>query len=179
MRTTRLNRFATATLPLLLALGTSAIATAQGGSHAQAPTPHMKSVAPAAKPSKARSPEAVRADRVKSFAGIAKKLNTTTDALQTAYEAAQQANPKLTRGQFIAANVLAQNLGSKNAAITTQAILDGLKSGKSIGQTLQSLGLSASDAKQAQKAADQDVANAKKAAKTSPKAQSPATKPSN
>ena len=182
MRTTRLNVFTTATLPLLLALGTSATATAQGGGYPQAPkapTPHVKSVAPATKPPKPRSPEAVRADKVKNFGGIAKKLNTTPEALQTAYEAALQANPKLTRGQFIAANVLAQNLGSKNPAITTQAILDGLKSGKSIGQTLQSLGLSSSDAKQAQKAADKEVAKANKAAKTSSKAQSPATKPSN
>ena len=184
MRTSRLNLFATATLPLLLALGTSATATAQGGGHAQAPkapTPHLKSGAPTTKPLKPRSPEAVRADNLKSFGGIAKKLNTTPEALQTAYETAQQANPKLTRGQFIAANVLAENLGSKNPAITTQAILDGLKSGKSIGQTLQSLGLSSADAKQAQKAADKEVAKANKPPQTSSKAQRqpPATNPTN
>jgi hypothetical protein len=180
MRTTRLNLFATATLTLLLALGTSTMAAAQGGGHAQAPTPHMKSVAPAAKPAKPRSPEAVRAGNLKSFGGIAKKLNTTPEALPADSETVLQANPNLKRGQFIAANVLAQNLGARNPAITTQAILDGLKSGKSIGQTLHSLGLSASDAKLAAKAADKEVAKAKnKATKTAAKDQSPAPKPSN
>src|SRR6266702_4685368 len=75
-----------------------------------------------------------------TFNGIAKKLNTTTDALEKAYHDAKTLNPKLTLGQFIAANVLAQNLGSKNSAITTDAILNGLKNGQSIGQTLQGLG---------------------------------------
>ncbi len=57
-----------------------------------------------------------------SFKGIAAKLGTTPDALQTAYEAAKQANPKLSRGNFVAANMVAHNLGTKNPAITTQAL---------------------------------------------------------
>ncbi len=92
-----------------------------------------------------------------SFKGIAPKLNTTPDALETAYKAAREANPKLRRGQFVAANVLAQNLVDKHPGITTQAILDGLKSGKSIGQTLQGLGLSAADARAAQREADKEI----------------------
>ena len=97
-----------------------------------------------------------------TFRGIASKLNTTPEALESAYAAAKQANPKLTRGQFVAANMLAHNLGEKNPGITTQAILDGLKSGKSIGQTLQSLGLSAKDAAAAQRQADREAKTAAK-----------------
>lgn len=92
-----------------------------------------------------------------TFKGLAAKLGTTPEALETAYTAARQANPKLTRGQFVAANVLAKNLGDKNSAITTQAILDGLQSGKSIGQTLQGLGLSAEDADKAVDAANKEI----------------------
>jgi len=97
-----------------------------------------------------------------AFKGIAAKLGTTPDALQTAYEAAKQANPKLSRGNFVSANMVAHNLGSKNPAITTQAILSGLQSGKSIGQTLQGLGLSAKDAEDAERLARRDAAAAAK-----------------
>ena len=98
-----------------------------------------------------------------SFKGIAAKLGTTPDALQTAYEAAKLANPKLSRGNFVSANMVAHNLGAKNPAITTQAILSGLQSGKSIGQTLQGLGLSAKDAEDAERLARRDAAAAQRA----------------
>jgi len=99
-----------------------------------------------------------------SFKGIAAKLGTSPADLETAYLAAKQANPNLKRGQFVAANMLAHNLSEKNPSITSQAILDGLKSGKSIGQTLQGLGLSAPDARQAQRQADRDAKEAEKQA---------------
>jgi len=98
-----------------------------------------------------------------SFKGIAAKLGTTPEALQTAYDAAKAANPKLSRGQFVSANMVAHNLGSKNPAITTQAILDGLKSGKSLGQTLQGLGISAKDAEAAERQAKRDATAAQHA----------------
>jgi hypothetical protein len=101
-----------------------------------------------------------------SFKGIAAKLGTTSDALESAYQTALAANAKLTRGQFIAANVLAHNLAEKYPTITTQAILDGLKGGKSIGQTLQSYGLSAKDARDAQRAADREIRESEKADST-------------
>ncbi len=91
------------------------------------------------------------------FKGIAAKLGTTPDVLQTAYESAKQANPKLSRGNFVSANMVAHNLGTKNPAITTQAILTGLQSGKSLGQTLQGLGLSAKDAEDAERQAKRDA----------------------
>ena len=148
-------------LAALLALATTVSAAAQHATHATAGTPHVRNTSPANKPmGETRGAES--AEHVKSFRGIAAKLNTTPEALQTAYEQAQAANPKLTRGQFIAANMPGQNLSAKG--ITTDKILAGLASGKSIGQTLHSLGLSDQEAKAAEKAADQDVRDADKAA---------------
>ena len=137
-----------------LALFSYATATAQAATKSQSTaTPHV-TVKHTSTSSSRTSP------KVTSFRGIASKLNTTPEALETAYKTAVAANPKLTRGQFIAANVLAQNLGAKNPSITTDAILDGLKSGKSIGKTLQSLGLSARDADKAQDAANSEIRRA-------------------
>jgi hypothetical protein len=168
MIASKLHPFAAAALASLFALA-AAPAAAQHPARAQAPVPHAKPGAAAhpAQPAQPHTPEAERAERadnLKSFRGISSKLNTTPEALESAYEAAKQANPKLTRGQFIAANVLAQNLGTKHPGVTTAAILDGLKSGKSIGQTLHSLGLSASEAKEAEREADREVREAEKAA---------------
>ncbi len=101
-----------------------------------------------------------RAKDLDRFRGVAKKLGTTPDALETEYLAARQTNPKLTHGQFVAANMVAHNLSAKNPNITTQAILDGLKSGKSIGQTLQSLGLSEKEAKEAEASAKREAKQA-------------------
>jgi hypothetical protein len=106
-----------------------------------------------------------RAGDLKAFRGIAAKLNTTPEALHSAFERARQTNPKLSRGNFIAANVLADNLGARRPNVTTGAILSGLQSGKSIGQTLQSLGLSANEAKQARRSADRRVKDAEQRVK--------------
>jgi hypothetical protein len=106
--------------------------------------------------------ERQRTANIKSFRGIAAKLNTTPEALQNAFENARVANPKLSRGNFVAANVLADNLGAQHPNITTQAILSGLQSGKSVGRTLKSLGLSGTEAKQARRAADYDTKAANK-----------------
>ncbi len=149
----------------LLVLGITLSAGAQHPAHAQAP--RVKPSAPAAKP---ETRGAASAEQTKSFTGISKKLGMTPEQLQTAYEQAKAANPKLTRGQFIAANVLAKNLGEKNPAITTQAILDGLKGGKSIGQTLHSLGLSDKEADEAQRAAAKEAKEADRAADKAAKA---------
>ncbi|HYL21302.1 MAG TPA: hypothetical protein VEU74_06060 [Gemmatimonadales bacterium] len=146
----------------LLTVSITVSALAQHPAAPHAPAPHVKPAGAPTKSSETRGTES--GEHVKSFDGIAKKLGMTPQQLQTAYEQAQAANPKLTRGQFIAANVLAHNLGEKNPAITTQAILDGLKSGKSIGQTLHSLGLSEQEAKEAEQAADKEANEADRAA---------------
>jgi hypothetical protein len=113
--------------------------------------------------------ERQKAENIKAFRGIAAKLNTTPAALQDAFERARATNPKLNRGNFIAANVLADNLGARHPNITTRAILSGLQSGKSVGQTLQSLGLSGAEAKHAKRAADHDTSVANKLVKDADK----------
>ena len=145
-----------------LALFSYATATAQAATKSQSAA-HVTSEKHTSTSSSRTTP------KVTSFRGIASKLNTTPEALETAYKTAVVANPKLTRGQFIAANVLAQNLGSKDPSITTQAILDGLKSGKSIGKTLQSLGLSAKDADKAQDEANSEIRRAGHGSSSAPK----------
>ena len=140
-------------------------AAAQHPTHAPVTT-HVKNTSSVNKPTTGTR-GAESAEHLKSFHGIAAKLNTTPEAMQTAYEQAKSANPKLTRGQFIAANMLGHNLSDKG--ITTDKILAGLASGKSMGQTLKSLGLTDQEAKQAEKAADKEVREANKAAKAQAK----------
>jgi hypothetical protein len=142
-------------------------AAAQRPAHPAATTPHVSNASRS--PQSSRSSASLSTPKVTSFRGIASKLNTTPDALESAYKDALAANPKLTRGQFTAANVLAQNLGSKNSSITTQAILDGLKSGKSIGKTLQGLGLSQTESDKAQKDANAEIRRAGQAPRDSTK----------
>ncbi|OLC86915.1 MAG: hypothetical protein DMD38_08630 [Gemmatimonadetes bacterium] len=143
-----------------LTLGATGVAAAQR--KAPPATRHTAVAHPSNEAPKATSPG--------SFRGIAAKLGTTPDALESAYQAAKQANPKLTRGNFVAANMLAHNLSTKNSAITTDALLNGLKSGKSIGQTLQGLGLSTKEAADAEKQAKKDTRAAERAGETQPPA---------
>jgi hypothetical protein len=156
---------------LVVAFGGYATAAAQR----PAPKVTHTTAPPKAKPEvKPTHPAAPRIPE--SFTGIASKLNTTPTALETAFEAAHTANPKLTHGEFIAANVIAKDLGAKNSAITVQAILDGLKSGKSIGKTLQGFGLSAKDADAAEDAAQKEIKTAEKAAREAAKPTPPEPK---
>src|SRR2546422_5376926 len=170
MKVTRLIPFTSATLVSLLLVAAYATAAAQRPVHAQAPAVHTQPAHPTTGPQShpATGPK-TEAKAEKSFGGIASKLGIPATDLENQFEAAQTANPKLTRGQFIAANVLAQNLGSKNPAITTPNILAGLQSGNSIGKTLQNLGLSASEAKEAERAADREVKEAKETKPDQPK----------
>ncbi len=144
---------------LAATLFTAAALAAQHATRVQAPTKAPASHRPTAMSHRTTAPNT---PRPMSFKGIANKLGTTSDALERDYQTALAANPKLTRGQFVAANVLAKNLGDKNPAITTPAILDGLKSGKSIGQTLQALGVKANDARDAQRAANREIQQSQK-----------------
>src|ERR1041384_2841940 len=145
MKATRIIWYAGTVLTTLAMLAASATAAAQS----QESTPRVRAAS-------ARD----SSKEVKSFRGLAAKLNTTPEALVSAFARARTANPKLTRGNFVAANVLADNLGAQHPGITTAAILSGLQSGKSIGQTLQSFGLSKAEAKQARKTADRDTKDA-------------------
>jgi hypothetical protein len=139
----------------MLAASANAAAQEQGRAHA-------RRGAGAADSSAA---ERRKAANLKGFRGVAGRLNTTPEALEDAFEHDREANPRLSRGNFIAANVLADNLGAKHSNITTPAILSGLQRGESVGRTLQSLGLSASEAKQAMRAADCEGDDAEKGVK--------------
>jgi len=94
--------------------------------------------------------------------GIANSLHVNANDLRAAYKAALVTNPNLKFGQFVAATRLAHNLGGRDPNITRNAILAGLAAGKSIGQTLQDLGLSHTDAKEAVKEADRENKQSRK-----------------
>lgn len=93
--------------------------------------------------------------------GIANDLHVNANDLRADYQAALTTNPNLTFGQFVAATRLAHNLGRRNPNITRDAILAGLASGKSIGQTLHNLGLGKDEAKAAVKEADRETKQSK------------------
>jgi methylphosphotriester-DNA--protein-cysteine methyltransferase len=88
---------------------------------------------------------------------MANGMSMSASQLQSAFKAALATNPKLRFGQFVAATTIAQNLAMSNPNITTNAILQGLASGKNLSQTLQGLGLSATQAKTALKTAHGEI----------------------
>ena len=104
-----------------------------------------------------------RADEeLRAHPGIAERLETPPGRLRDEYEAALATNPELKFGQFVAANVLARNLGARRPSITTAALLAGLSGGDSIGRTLQNLGLSSREAKDAEKQAKREIEESRK-----------------
>ncbi|MEP6922364.1 MAG: hypothetical protein ABI967_14655 [bacterium] len=94
--------------------------------------------------------------------GMAARLHTTANDLRAGYQAALASNPSLKFGQYVAATRIAANRGGRNQNITQGAILAGLANGKSIGQTLQDLGLSDRQAKEAKKRAESEIKAARK-----------------
>jgi hypothetical protein len=93
---------------------------------------------------------------------FATRLHTTANDLRGGYQAALALNPNLTFGNYVAANRLGANLGTRRPRITTNAILAGLANGSSIGRTLQDLGLSKQEAKDAQKRVEREIKDAKR-----------------
>ena len=111
---------------------------------------------------RAASENAKQADKeLRDHPGMGKGMNMSANQLRDGYKAALATNPNLKFGQYVAANRIAKNLGDRNPNITTAAILQGLAGGKSIGQTLQGLGLSSKEAKDAEKRADQEIKESK------------------
>ncbi len=82
---------------------------------------------------------------------IGDDMHMNANDLRSGYQTALAANPDLKFGQYVAANMIARNLGSRNSNITADAILSRLASGDSIGQALRDLGVSKDEAKQAEK----------------------------
>jgi hypothetical protein len=112
---------------------------------------------------RAAGENAKQADKeLRDHPGMANGMNMSANQLRSGYQAALATNPNLKFGQYVAANRIAKNLGGRNPNITTAAILQGLANGKSIGQTLQGLGLSSNEAKDAEKRADQEIKESKR-----------------
>lgn len=101
-------------------------------------------------------------DELNDHPFMAARLHTTANDLRTGYQAALVTNPSLTFGQYVAATRLAANLGQRFPNITRAAILDGLANGRSIGRTLQDLGLSKQQASDVRKQADREIREAKR-----------------
>ena len=93
---------------------------------------------------------------------VSSLLRVNANSLRSGYEAALVNDPDLKFGEYVSATRVAQNLGSRNPNITRDAILAGLNSGRSLGQTLQDLGLSDHEASQARKRAEREIKEARK-----------------
>ena len=112
---------------------------------------------------RARSNNLRRADDdLREHPNLAKALHTNANDLRSGYQAALATNPDLTFGNYVAATRLSQNLNPRFPNVTREAILSGLNSGRSLGQTLQDLGLNEREAKEARKRADDEIKKAKK-----------------
>src|SRR5262245_9105906 len=101
-------------------------------------------------------------EELRKHPGMANGMNMSANQLRDGYQAALATNPDLKFGQYVAANRIAKNLGTRNPNITTDAILQGLAGGKSIGQSLQDLGVNSKDAKEAEKTADREIKESKR-----------------
>ena len=112
---------------------------------------------------RARSNNLRRADDdLRAHPGLPRALHTNANDLRSGYQAALAVNPDLTFGNYVSATRLGQNLNPRFPNVTRDSILTGLNSGRSLGQTLQDLGLNEREAKEARKRADDEIKNAKK-----------------
>jgi len=93
--------------------------------------------------------------------GMTRTLHVNANDLRAGYQTALLQNPNLKFGNYVAATRLSQNLGSRHPRITRSAILNGLASGRSLGQTLQDLGLSDRESSEARKLADSEIKRTK------------------
>jgi len=101
-------------------------------------------------------------DDLRDHPGVPRALHTNANDLRSGYQAALATNPDLTFGNYVAATRLGQNLHSRFPNVTRDAILSGLASGKSVGRTLQDLGLSDRESKDARKRAEAEIKAARK-----------------
>lgn len=110
----------------------------------------------------ARANNLRRADQeLRDHPGIARTLRTNANDLRSDYQAALALNPELKFGHFVSATRVSQNLGRRHPNITRTAILNGLASGRSLGQTLQDLGLSENQSNEARKQAEREIKRSK------------------
>lgn len=101
-------------------------------------------------------------DDLRDHPGLSRALHTNANDLRSGYQAALATNPDLTFGNYVSATRLGQNLNGRYAGVTRDSILAGLASGRSLGRTLQDLGLSEREAKDARKRADAEIKAARR-----------------
>lgn len=101
-------------------------------------------------------------DDLRDHPNLPRALHTNANDLRNGYQAALAVNPNLSFGNYVSATRVSQNLGGRHPQITQMAILDGMASGRSLGRTLQDLGLNERDAKDAEKRAKEEIKQAKK-----------------
>ena len=112
---------------------------------------------------RARSNNLRRADDdLRDHPRLPRALHTNANDLRSGYQAALAVNPDLTFGNYVSATRLGQNLNPRFPNITRDAILGGLNSGRSLGQTLQDLGLNERESKEARKRAENEIKAARK-----------------
>ena len=112
---------------------------------------------------RARSNNLRRADDdLRDHPGLPRALHTNANDLRGGYQAALAVNPDLTFGNYVSATRLGQNLNRRFPNVTRDAILGGLNSGRSLGQTLQDLGLNDRESKEARRRVDDEIKAAKK-----------------
>ena len=101
-------------------------------------------------------------DDLRDHPRLPRALHTNANDLRSGYQAALATNPDLTFGNYVSATRLGQNLNRRFPNVTRDSILAGLASGRSLGRTLQDLGLSEREAKDARKRADAEIKAARK-----------------
>ena len=101
-------------------------------------------------------------DDLNDHPGVPRALHTNANDLRAGYQSALATNPDLTFGNYVSATRLGQNLNRRFPNVTRDAILGGLASGRSLGQTLQDLGLNNDESKAARKQADAEIKAARK-----------------
>ena len=101
-------------------------------------------------------------DDLQDHPNLPRALHTNANDLRAGYQSALATNPDLTFGNYVAATRLGQNLNRRFPNVTRDAILGGLASGRSLGQTLQDLGLSSDESKEARKQAEREIKAARK-----------------
>ena len=112
---------------------------------------------------RARSNNLRRADDdLRDHPRLPRALHTNANDLRSGYQAALAVNPDLTFGNYVSATRLGQNLNPRFPNVTRDAILGGLNSGRSLGQTLQDLGLNERESKEARKRAENEIKAARK-----------------
>ncbi|HEX8734338.1 MAG TPA: hypothetical protein VF721_03380 [Pyrinomonadaceae bacterium] len=89
------------------------------------------------------------------YNGLARQTGMSSASLQKWFEAERLANPNLTFGQFVAANMIARH----HDGVSAQRILDGLQSGDSIGQTLHNAGLNERQVREERKRLKKQIGN--------------------